>query len=395
MKLSTDRILTTHAGSLPRPHDLRRMMLDADDGVVVDRPALDARIKTAVAEIVAKQREAGIDVISDGEMGKIGFSNYVYQHLAGELTRLDFLAQDIAPFPELAQQLFGQEGAGHIRRPITARPLEPRDPAAIQTEIDDFAAALGDLSPDDAFITAVTPGMLVFQFPNDSYPSREEHLRAAAQVLAPEYRAIVAAGFNLQLDSPDVAMACHCVIDGQAISDPLAHVDASTAVLNDALAGLPPEKIRLHVCWGNYGGPHHKDVELRELLPALLKTRAGFISVEAANPRHEHEWEVWQDIRLPDDKALIPGVIDTNNNRVEHPRLVAQRIERFARIVGRERVIAGTDCGFETFLGLNPCDPQVAWLKLEALVEGARIASQRLWADDRTQVEATVAGSPA
>lgn len=384
MKRSTDRILTTHAGSLPRPHDLLGL-IDAVENGTGDEQTLRRRVRSAVGDVVTRQREIGVDVISDGEMGKLGFSNYIYQRDGGqrsaehEMVPIDFRPMDLAGMDQLAYRLSPADAWARIKRPATPAPVQPRDAAVIRTEIEDLAAALGDDDHDAAFVGAITPGHLVFQFPNEVYATRDEYLRAAIDVLAPEYRAIVDAGFNLQLDSPDAAMACHCIMEGDTIEDPLAHVSAGVDALNQALAGIPAEKIRLHVCWGNYGGPHHRDVELRQILPALLCADVGFISFEAANPRHEHEYEVWREIPLPDDMAMIPGVIDTNTNRVEHPRLVAQRLERFAEIVGRERVIAGTDCGFETFLGMQACDPQVAWLKLESLVEGARLASERLW----------------
>jgi 5-methyltetrahydropteroyltriglutamate--homocysteine methyltransferase len=379
MRLSTDRILTTHAGSLPRPDDLTRMLFDVLDDKDVDQGALDARVKEAVGEIVARQRETGIDVVSDGEMGKVGFSNYVIQRMSGFAGEAQFMADDLGEAPEMIPDVFGGEGAQHLRLPILTSPIEPRDTSTIGEEVADFEAALDGASPDDAFISAVTPGQVAFNFPNRAYGSHQEYIEAAARALAPEYEAIVGAGFNLQLDSPDSAMAFHCSTEGSDLDDPAAHLEASIDVLNDALSALPPEKLRYHVCWGNYRGPHHHDVALTEILDIVLRTRAKFIYVEGANPRHEHEWQVWEQTKLPDDKALIVGVIDTKTNHVEHPELIAQRIERFANLVGRERVIAGTDCGFATFVGWHSCHPTAAWMKLAALVRGARLASERLW----------------
>jgi 5-methyltetrahydropteroyltriglutamate--homocysteine methyltransferase len=379
MKQSTDRILTTHAGSLPRPDDLTRLMFDVVEGNLVDEAGLNARVRTAVGEVVRRQRDAGIDVISDGEMGKVGFSNYVLQRFTGFEERADFLAADIADAPEVAADVFGSEAAQHLRLPVLNGPIEPRDGGFVAREIDDFQAALDGTDPDDAFVPAVTPGHVAFNFPNHHYPTHQAYIEAAAEALAPEYRAIVDAGFNLQLDSPDAAMAHHCTVSGSDLEDPMDHLEAAIDVLNGALAELPPEKLRFHVCWGNYRGPHHRDVELAQIVDLVLRVRAKYIYIEAANPRHEHEWEVWRDVRLPDDKALIVGVIDVKTNHVEHPRLIAQRLRRYADLVGRERVVAGTDCGFATFVGWHSCAPQAAWLKLEALTEGARLASEELW----------------
>jgi 5-methyltetrahydropteroyltriglutamate--homocysteine methyltransferase len=379
MQLSTKHILTTHAGSLPRPDDLAHMMYNVLDGKPVDQAALDKRVHSAIADVVARQRQTGIDIISDGELGKVGFSNYVLQRMSGFEGQADFMAADFADAPGVAADAFGSEGSKHMRLPILNGPIEMRDTKAVDKEISDFKSALGTTSPDNAFIPAVTPGQIAFNFPNRHYKSHQQYIEAAGAALAPEYKAIVNAGFNLQLDSPDAAMAFHCKTQGSDLADPAAHLAAGIEVLNDVLAAVPAEKIRYHVCWGNYRGPHHKDVALKDIVKLILKSRAKFIYIEAANPRHEHEWAVWKDIKLPDDKALIVGVIDTKTNSVEHPELVAERLERFAKIVGKERVIAGTDCGFATFVGFHPCHPEAAWLKLRALVEGAQLASKRLW----------------
>jgi len=379
MKRSTERILTTHAGSLPRPEDVTRMMWDIIDDKPVDRTRLEARVKEAVAEAVRKQLDAGIDIVSDGEMSKVGFSNYVMQRFSGFANRAQFMATDLADFPGIVQKVFDNDAGHHLVMPNVEGPITLKDPAAVQRDIANFKAALGTRSPDDAFIPAVTPGQMRFNFPNKYYPSDEAYLEAAGEALRVEYTAIVGAGFNLQLDSPDLCMRGHSFSDGKGTVDLKKWVPMAIAALNHATRGLPPEKIRLHLCWGNYPGPHHHDVELREILAPVLKTTAGFVYFEAANPRHEHEWEVWEEVKLPPGKAIIPGVIDTLTNHVEHPRLVAQRLERFARIVGRENVLGGTDCGFGTFVGWSGVDPQVAWLKLQSLAEGARIASKALW----------------
>jgi 5-methyltetrahydropteroyltriglutamate--homocysteine methyltransferase len=385
MQRSTDRILTTHAGSLPRPDTLTPLVMDAANGNQADQDAVNDRVRQAVADVVARQRQIGIDVVSDGEMGKVGFTNYLAQRYPSFRQRVG-MAQttpiDVMEVPELFTTLFADETAfERVAAPVIDAPLTSGDREGMDREISDLLSALDGGSPDQAFISSITPGQLVWYYPNRHYDSFEEYLNAAAALLRAEYQAIIDAGLNLQLDSPEAAMASHFQVPDASgkLGDPVERLEASTDALNRALDGLPPERIRLHVCWGNYAGPHHRDVELPVIIGPILRTRAGFISIESANPRHEHEWNLWQRVTLPDDKALIPGVIDTNSNRVEHPELVAQRIERFAELVGKERVIAGTDCGFETFLGLSACAPGVAWLKLAALVEGARISSERLW----------------
>ena len=380
MKRSTDRILTTHAGSLPRPPDLTRMMWDLLDEKPVDQDKLATRVQEAVVEVVGKQREAGIDIVSDGEMSKVGFSNYAMQRYSGFANRTQFVATDLGDFPDIINKLFVEnEGGRHLVMPNVEGPIELRDKDAVHRDIANFKAALGGISTDMAFIAAVTPGQMLFNFPNLYYESDAAYLEAAAKALSYEYKAIVDAGFDLQLDAPDLPMRAHCFTGGVGTADMKTYVPMAIEAMNEATRGLPPDKVRLHLCWGNYAGPHHHDVELKEIIEPVLKTNAGSIYFEAANPRHAHEWEVWEQARIPEGKTLIPGVIDTLTNHVEHPRLVAQRIETFARIVGRENVIAGTDCGFGTFVGWSGCDPKVAWLKLKALADGAAIASERLW----------------
>ena len=380
MKKSNDRFLTTHAGSLPRPEDLTRQMWDLLDGKDVDKEALDARVKEAVSEIVNKQKEIGVDVISDGEMSKVGFSNYVMQRYSGFGEQTQFSATDIGDFPSIINKLFVEdEGGQHVVMRCVEGPLELNDPEAVMKDIANFKDALGDKDPDEAFIPAVTPGQMLFNFPNKYYASDEEYLEAAANALRYEYEAIIDAGFNLQLDAPDLPMRAHSFTADTGVADMNDYVPMSIESMNQAIKGLPSNKIRLHLCWGNYAGPHHHDIELKEIIEPVLKINADFIYFEAANPRHAHEWEVWADMKIPEDKVLIPGVIDTLTNHVEHPRLVAQRLEKFAEIAGKENVVGGTDCGFGTFVGWSGTDPEVAWLKLQALVDGARMASETLW----------------
>jgi 5-methyltetrahydropteroyltriglutamate--homocysteine methyltransferase len=355
-------------------------MWDRIDGKAVDESALQGRIAAAVSEVVDKQRQTGIDLVSDGEMSKPGFSNYVCERLSGFGGRGQFLTSDLAEFPDFAGRLFSSAGSSHIVLPTCVGPVEPTAEQASQTQRDiaNFLNALGD-KPDGAFICAATPGQIAFNFANHYYPGHEAYLEAAAKAMQPEYEAIANAGLSLQLDSPDMAMAGHCAVQGTSLTDFPRHLEQAIEALNEATKNIAPENMRLHVCWGNYAGPHHKDVPLTTIVHALLKARPKYLYVEAANPRHAHEWEVWRDVKLPDDKALIIGTIDVLTNHVEHPRLVAQRITQFASVIGKERVIAGTDCGFGTFVGSGNVDPRIAWLKLQSLVDGAREASAALY----------------
>jgi 5-methyltetrahydropteroyltriglutamate--homocysteine methyltransferase len=379
MARSTDRIVTTHAGSLPRPDDVVDMIWGEIDGKPVDPQALEERLDGAVAEVVAKQRAAGIDLVSDGELSKPGFSNYINDRFTGFEGRAEFQADDVADFPDLAMRLFATPAMAHLIFSNCVGPVEVKDPDAVHRDIDRLKRALGDDPPETAFMGAISPGQVAFNFPNHHYADHEEYLGALAAALRHEYKAITEAGLSLQIDSPDLAMAGHCRSVGSSIESWDTHLPLAIEALNGALEGIPEEQIRLHVCWGNYAGPHHKDVPLRDIVEPVLKANAGTFYVEGANPRHAHEWEVFKDVRLPDGKALILGVIDVKVNAVEHPRLVAQRLVRLAEVVGRENVLAGTDCGFDTFIRFSQVDPDVAWLKLEALSEGAAMASGELW----------------
>jgi 5-methyltetrahydropteroyltriglutamate--homocysteine methyltransferase len=318
-------------------------------------------------------------VVSDGELSKPGFSNYISDRFTGFEGQAEFQADDVADFPNLAMRLFATPAMGHLIFSHCVGPVDHKDPDAVHRDIERIKRAIGDSPPETAFMGAVSPGQIAFNFPNTHYASHEEYLGALAEVLRHEYRAITDAGLQLQIDSPDLAMAAHCRSVGTSIESWDTHLPLAIEAMNTALEGIPEEQVRLHVCWGNYAGPHHKDVPLRDIIEPVLKAKAGSIYVEGANPRHEHEWEVFEHVRLPDDKALILGVIDVKVNAVEHPRLVAQRLVRLAGVVGRENVIAGTDCGFDTFIRFSQVDPDVAWLKLAALAEGAAIASDELW----------------
>jgi 5-methyltetrahydropteroyltriglutamate--homocysteine methyltransferase len=356
---ANDRILTTHAGSLPRPADLADLIWARMDGQQVDEAALEARIESAVGEVVDKQREVGIDVVSDGEMSKTGFSTYVGDRFSGFEGRSEFQSDDVADFPELAMKLFATDSMAHVVFSNCVGPVELSDKEAVHDDIARLKQALGDADASTAFMGAVSPGQIAFNYPDHHYGSHEKYLAALAEALRYEYKAITDAGLNLQIDSPDTAMAAHSRSVGSSIISWEQHLPLAVEALNGALDGIPKEQIRFHVCWGNYGGPHHHDVPLANIIDQVLKVNAGTIYVEGANPRHAHEWRVFQDAELPDDTSVILGVIDTKSNHVEHP-------------------LAGTDCGFDTFIRFSLVDPGVAWLKLKALSEGGEIASQEL-----------------
>jgi 5-methyltetrahydropteroyltriglutamate--homocysteine methyltransferase len=373
-----DQILTTHAGSLPRPNDVADLIWAQLDGQQVDAAELDAKVDAAVADIVRKQHDAGIDIVSDGEMSKTGFSTYVNERFSGFDGRSEFQADDVADFPDLAMRLFNTPTMAHVVFSNCVGPVEMTNKEALQKDIDRLKKALNGADPSTAFMGAVSPGQIAFNYPDQHYGSHETYLGALAEALSYEYKAITDAGLNLQIDSPDVAMAAHCRSVGSSVGDWHRHLPLAIDALNQALDGIPPEKVRFHVCWGNYGGPHHKDVPLAEIVDHVMRVNAGTIYVEGGNPRHAHEWRVFQDHPLPDDKKVILGVIDTKSNFVEHPRLVADRLVQLGNIVGKERLLAGTDCGFDTFIRFSLVDPGVAWLKLKSLSEGAEIASGEL-----------------
>ncbi|MBV9944207.1 MAG: cobalamin-independent methionine synthase II family protein [Solirubrobacterales bacterium] len=372
-----DRIRTTHAGSLPRPDDLADMIWSRMDGQQVDEPELEARIESAVAEVVGKQREAGIDFISDGEMSKTGFSTYVNERFSGFEGRSEFQADDVADFPNLAMRLFATPAMAHLVFSNCVGPVELSDKDAVHRDIECLKKALDGEDPSNAFMGAISPGQIAFNYPDQHYGSHEKYLAACADALSYEYKAIADAGFKLQIDSPDVAMAAHCRSVGSSVGDWHHHLPLAIEALNGALEGIAPEQVRFHVCWGNYGGPHHKDIPLAEIIDQVLRVNAGTICVEGGNPRHEHEYRVFENVDLG-EKRVILGTIDTKSNFVEHPQVVADRLVRLGKIIGKERLVAGTDCGFDTFIRFSLVDPDVAWLKLKSLSEGAELASAEL-----------------
>jgi 5-methyltetrahydropteroyltriglutamate--homocysteine methyltransferase len=373
-----DRILTTHAGSLPRPADLVELMWARMDGQDVDPVALEDRIKTAVAEVVDRQRELGIDVISDGEMSKPGFSTYVSERFSGFEGRAEFQSDDVAPFPDLAMRLFATDSMAHVTFSNCVGPVTLTDGDSIHRDIANFKAALGDTTLREAFMGSISPGQVAFNYPNHYYDSHEEYLGALVDALSYEYRAIVDAGLNLQIDSPDLAMAAHSRSVGSSITSWDQHLPFAIEAINAALDGIAPERVRLHVCWGNYAGPHHCDVPFADIAGEVVKAKVGAIYPEGGNPRHEHEWRVFEDLELPDRMSVILGTIDTKTNYIEHPQVVADRLVRVGRLIGPDRLMAGTDCGFDTFINFSQVDPAVAWHKLESLVRGAELATAEL-----------------
>jgi len=380
MKLSRDRILTTHVGSLPRSGALTEVLLKKERGEAYETGELDRVVREAVLEIVARQVATGIDVVSDGEAGKIGYATYIKDRLAGfggESTARPHL--DLKDHPELRKRMIAFTGPQTFKRLCCVAPVRLEDREAVHKDIANFRAALERTPATDAFLNAASPGVVSSFQPNRYYASHEAYVEAVGEVMREEYEAIVAGGFVLQVDCPDLAMSRHTgfqeLTEEQFLHRAAHHVE----VLNEALRNIPAVCVRMHVCWGNYEGPHDHDIALEKVLGIILKAKPQGISFEASNPRHAHEWAVWREAELPDEKVLIPGVLDSSTNFVEHPELIAQRIGTFAAIVGRERVLAGSDCGFGTFAGYGKVDPGVAFKKLRSLVEGARIASARLW----------------
>jgi len=399
MKRSSGRILTTHVGSLPRPGDLAAMIMSgAQTGSPEQRAAYEARVASAVKEAVDKQIAAGIDIVSDGEQGKIGFVNYVKDRLngfGGQAT--PFEAADLMEFPGLgagaASAAAAAMAAGAREAGAEAEPPPPPPPNwtpacngpisygahdAYSKDIANFKAALEGKKYQEAFICSITPGNVAQVLANQYYPSRTAYLRALGSAMREEYRAIADAGFLLQLDACDLAMDRHINFKSNTVAEFRDVITENVEMINDASEGIPAEKIRLHLCWGNYQGPHHRDVELKDILDIVLGVRCGGVSFEAANPRHAHEWKVWRQVKVPQDLVLIPGVIDTNSTYIEHPEVVADRIKNFASVVGPERVTASTDCGFGTFVYLTVPE-QLAYAKLKTLAEGARLASKDLF----------------
>jgi 5-methyltetrahydropteroyltriglutamate--homocysteine methyltransferase len=385
MYRSNERILTSHVGSLPRPPNILERVYAHQKGVPFD-DAYWTTVEEAVVDVVGQQIQCGIDIVDDGELGKVGFTNYLsdrLEGLGGETEMWSF--HDLDEVPEVAERQYASEGGQHINMPACIGEIRYVGLNEITRDLEILRRAVDQHSAQRAFVPAVSPGAVVFQIVNRHYPSYEDYLMNVAEALRSEYEAIAAAGFMLQIDAPDLPMSSPAHSRFWATDKVMAlghrgFIELHLEALNVATANIPSEQLRLHLCWANYEGPHHHDAPLIDVLePVLRMGRPRTVSFEAANPRHEHEWQVFEDLKLPDDMVIMPGVIDSTTNFVEHPQLVAQRIERYARLVGRERVIAGTDCGFATYAGFGEVAPRAAWLKLGSLGEGAAIASKRLW----------------
>jgi 5-methyltetrahydropteroyltriglutamate--homocysteine methyltransferase len=380
MQRSTDRFLTTHTGSLPRPEDLIKTMYAKEEGVPVDLKALAARVRSAVAELVKKQADAGIDLINDGEMSKPSYATYIKDRLDGfGGTGNTFIYQDVHEFPMLEKRVFGDPGRSRRKTPACNAPISVRDKEAPVVDADNLKAALVGVKSTGSFMSAASPGVVSLFFRNDYYKDFESYIYAIADAMRYEYEIVAKAGFVLQIDCPDLGMGRHIQYADLSVAEFRKRAQLHVEALNHALANIPPEQLRMHVCWGNYEGPHHRDIPLADIVDIVFSARPNAISFEAANPRHAHEWTLFETVKLPEGKVLIPGVLESKSNFVEHPELIAQRIGHYARLVGRENVIAGSDCGYGTWVGQAAVDPDVVFAKFKAMAEGAAIATKQFW----------------
>ena len=380
MKASSERILVTRVGSLPRSQAVADVLFARDRGDAADAAAGNATIADAVREVVRRQVEAGVDVVSDGEMSKISYATYIKDRLtgfAGDTPREP--GQDLVEFPRILKRLAESGATAKYQRPRCVGEIRVRSLEPAKADVQNMTAAATAAAPSEAFLNAASPGVIALFQPNDHYKSQDDYLEAVAEGMRAEYELITAAGLLVQIDAPDLAMGRHTMYRDRSVEEFLNRAAKHIEVLNHALRNVARERVRMHVCWGNYEGPHHHDVPLERLLPVVARAKIGGLLIEGANPRHAHEWAVFRDCRVPEDWIVIPGVISSTTNYIEHPLLVAERIGRYADLLGRERVIAGSDCGFGTFAGFGPVDPDVTYLKLRSLAEGAAIASRRLW----------------
>jgi 5-methyltetrahydropteroyltriglutamate--homocysteine methyltransferase len=380
MRLSTERILTTHVGSLPRSPAVVDLLFARENGTPYDADEFDRVMAGAVATTVQRQVRIGLDSVSDGETSKITYATYIKDRLsgfAGDNERL--IAADLKAYPEFRAKLALFAGKQSFKRQACVGPIAVVERESLRKDLANLRTAVKESRAREAFMNAASPGVVAAFQPNRFYPTHEAYLEAIANAMREEYETIVAAGFVLQLDCPDLAMARHTGFQNLTEQEFLERAEHHVEALNHALRNIPANHVRMHLCWGNYEGPHDHDIALEKILPVVLKAKPRTILFEAANPRHAHEWAVWRDARIPPDKILAPGLLTSTSNYVEHPEWVAQRICQFADIVGRERVIAGTDCGFGTFAGIGKMDPEISYRKLESLVEGASRASRCLW----------------
>ncbi len=380
MQRSRDRFLTTHTGSLPRPEDLIRMMYAKEEGVPVEPQALAVRIRTAVAEVVRKQAAAGVDLINDGELSKPSYATYIKDRLDGfGGTGNTFVYQDLHEFPALEKKVFGDPGRSRRKTPACNAPITVRDRLAPEVDARNLKAALAGAKAVGGFMSAASPGVVSLFFRNDYYKDFETYIYAIADAMRHEYKTVAKAGFVLQIDCPDLGMGRHIQYASLSLPEFRKRAQLHVEALNHAVADIPVEQLRMHLCWGNYEGPHHYDVPLADIIDIVFKAKPCALSLEAANPRHAHEWKLFETVKLPDGKVLIPGVIESKSNFINHPQAIAQRIARYANLVGRENVIAGSDCGYGTWVGQAAVDPDVVFAKLAAMAEGARIASRQFW----------------
>jgi 5-methyltetrahydropteroyltriglutamate--homocysteine methyltransferase len=381
MLRSTDRILTTHTGSLPREGEIADLLVAREKGEAFEPARMESVSRQAVALCVDRQLATGLDIVNDGEQSKPSYATYIIDRLSGFEggRRKKFPKRlDSADFPQWAK-LKAPKGMAALRVPTCTGPISWKDFDAVRLELDHMNAAIAGKSVEEVFLSAASPGVIANMLPNEYYASDEEYLQAMADVMREEYEAIVDAGFLLQVDCPDLAMGRNAEFSHLSVDEFRNVAEMHIEVLNGALSRIDPERMRMHVCWGNYEGPHNHDIPLGEIAPTILKARPAALCIEGSNPRHAHEWKTWREIPLPDDKVIVTGCLDTTTNFVEHPELVADRIVRYAEVVGRERVIAGVDCGFGTMVGLEGVESNVAWAKLRSLVEGAERASSALW----------------
>lgn len=377
-----DRIFTTHVGSLPRGKDVTDLVFGREQGQHVDDARFDTVIGEAVKLTVSKQVDARVDFVSDGEQSKISYATYIRDRISGfEGDSPRIPPKDLEAFPSFLQRQDKGGGTPSYRRPMNVAETRSVNLAPLYEDIARLNAALDGKNVVGTFMNAPSPGIISLFQPTSHYSTQDAYLEALAEAMRPEYEAIVEAGLTLQIDAPDLGLGCHTLYKDRSEDEYLTLAERHVEVINHALRNIPGDKVRMHLCWGNYEGPHHCDIEMERLLPIVLKAKPRRLLFETANPRHQHDWAAFVENKaaIPEDLILVPGVIDTTTNFIEHPKVVAQRIETFANIVGRDRVIAGTDCGFSTFAGFGVVDPEIVWAKLRTLSEGAAIASERLW----------------
>ena len=380
MKTSQNRILTTHVGSLPRSKAVTDVVFALENNQPVEKDEAEKIIRRAVRQVVIRQSETGIDIASDGEMSKISYATYIKDRITGfEGDSPRQPPKDLEEFPGFMQRLADSGGTPTYKKPCCVGDIRVKDMGPVNQDINNFRQAMELTTVAEGFMNAASPGVIALFQPNQHYPDHESYLEALANAMQAEYEAITEAGLILQLDSPDLGLGRHMMFKDKTDKEYQALASLHVEMLNYATRNIAPEKMRLHVCWGNYEGPHHCDAPMSMVLPIALKARPQALLFEASNPRHAHEWTVFRDAEIPQDKILVPGVIDSTTNFVEHPELVAERICRFADIVGRERVVAGTDCGFSTFAGFGSVDEDIVYAKLASMVEGAHLASRQLW----------------